>query len=65
MCSQEFRPIKNSGSGDNIAQIKLYAAQLRKGAIRLHEKGYAVAEDFYSIADYFDRYVKEVEARRG
>ena len=48
---------------ENIAQIKSYASQIRKGAIRLHEKGYVIAEEFYSIADYFDKYVREVESK--
>ena len=48
---------------ENISQIRAYADQIRKGAIRLHEKGYVIAEDFYSIADFFDQYVREVETK--
>ena len=50
---------------ENIAQIRSYADQIRKGAIRLHEKGYVIAEDFYTIADYFDKYAKSVETKNG
>lgn len=48
---------------ENIAQIRSYADQIRQGAIRLHEKGYVIAEDFYSIADYFDKYAKTMESK--
>ena len=50
---------------ENIAQIRSYADQIRKGAIRLHEKGYVIAEDFYTIADYFDKYAKSVASQKG
>lgn len=49
---------------ENIAQIKSYADQIRKGAIRLHEKGHVIAEEFYSIADYFDKYAKDMESKK-
>ena len=48
---------------ENIAQIKSYAEQIRRGAIRLHVKGHAIAEEFYTIADYFDKYAKTIEAK--
>ena len=48
----------------NIAQIRAYAEQIRKGAIRLHEKGHVIGEEFYSIADYFDKYAKEMQSKK-
>ena len=49
---------------ENLVQIKSYAEQIRKGAIRLHEKGHGIAEEFYTIADYFDKYAKDMESKK-